>query len=211
MSKVIDLIPQKYKDELGTLIGGYEGISGYNPLTKKYYPVQEKADKKGDITIGRGHLLTENDKKTNRFKHGLTLTEVNNLFAEDLSSRAEHVYHNILEIKDPTTVNWQLFIGILSSYFNCPSAWNTTSSPYRYLKENKLTKMCSYLILYTRSNGEDQYGLFRRRCTEALYILKGLILFGNKDFKQEQRLYDELRKYIKFSLTKYSDLRKGIK
>jgi GH24 family phage-related lysozyme (muramidase) len=67
------------------LIEGYEGLISGTPgkpekhvrgaYERKYFPYQGAADKKGVLTIGRGHVV----KKGEDFSEGLTLQEVNDL------------------------------------------------------------------------------------------------------------------------------------
>lgn len=198
MTKILDEMPPNYKNDLIAIVSGYEGTSGYNKKDNRFYPVQEKADTRGNLTIGIGHLLTTTDKLSGRFKAGLTREQVDQLFLDDLEVRAKFVKENI----DPE--NWQHFVAILSCYYNCPVAWNSVGNPYKAYKSKDYKYCCERLMLYCMSNNKRQLGLIRRRATEDLYLLTGKVLLGNKDRKQEQQLYKELSNLIVI----YPDIKK---
>ena len=56
-----------------------EGIDGYDETAEKYFPYK---DQKGYSTIGRGHLIKEDED----FSKGLTKEEINKLFLKDFES-----------------------------------------------------------------------------------------------------------------------------
>lgn len=193
------MLTEKYKKDLITIVDGYEGIGGYDPNTKKYYPYQGKADKQGLKTLYRGHLMSQEDISSGRYKNGITKEEGERIFKYDLLAREDRVFAKL------NPENERHAVAQISSLYNCPSMWEWSNSPrklyteYRQLPTNnsmksvRLKQTCNYMMMYHNSNGKAQLGLYRRRGTEVLYMLTGELLFGNKGYTEEVKLFKRLK------------------
>lgn len=184
-------------EELGALIAakivhGYEGLGGYNPKLKLYFPYQGGADRKGVWTIGRGHVIKPAEHKSGRFKNGLTLAQVDALFVEDWAPRIAAV-KKLLKGKYTA----QQFAGALSLYYNCGEALEYGHSFGDAHRAGNTKQAAKDFLLYINSNGRKQLGLWRRRMTEALCYLTGEIVIA-KDDASSAVLKNKLRKQIAF-------------
>ena len=216
---VTSLTPKERQD-LETIVNGYEGIGGFNPKDGRYYPYHGKADRPKDITIFKGHLLSQEDITTGKYSKGITAEEGERLFKADLKVRETRV----LTTGKFNPKNGREAVAIISSLYNCPSMWEWSNSPRNYyakyltggfnsiggIKLN-LLNCCKYMMMYHNSNGKPQLGLYRRRATEVLYMLTGVVLLGNKDLAQEIKLFKELRRLgVDLSGMSKFKMRKGV-
>lgn len=179
----------------------YEGLAGLR--NGKYYPYQGKADRKNVWTIGRGHVITANDRKYGiwvdgkRYApwNGLTLEQVDILFAQDMSFRVKSCWDAIGQRGTSNQAgSW------LDLKFNCPSALAPKSTPMRAWKANDLKGCAEGVMLYTKSNGQHQRGLFRRRGTNSLLLYTGEFFTAKtvpEEKELEARLKDAGIKYTK--------------
>lgn len=180
----------------GTLkiIHGYEGLGGQKG--DKYYPYQGRADKPGVLTIGRGHVLRANEKthitiggESVAHKEGLTLEQVDQLFEQDMLPRRQAVAKDC-----PTNVAHE-HGALVSAYYNVGPNIVKLSPGVAHRAGNK--KECAKnLLKYVISAGKPRRGLWRRRMTEALFYLTGQVVLGNQGGDSEDRLYQQLSKYI---------------
>lgn len=189
------LIPHKTIE----IAEGYEGLGGFNPVDNRYYPYHCSADAAGVMTIGRGHVISAADLKSGRFAKGLSLAEVDELIAADWQPRAERL---MKIMKDPTEDE---FAGSLSLFYNLEEAFAPGHSAriawdaYRKGRTEKLkAEFAATFLLYHNSAKKPRLGLWRRRASEALCVLTGKVLLGNKDAAQEQLLYNTLKPLITF-------------
>jgi GH24 family phage-related lysozyme (muramidase) len=170
---------------------GYEGLGGQKD--NKFFPYQGGADRKGVLTIGRGHVLTVAERKSGvlriggkrlQYANGLTLAEVNQLFTQDMKPRYERI-----KLYMPAAVSHELAAG-LSLIYNCEAAL-AVGTPGKAWRAGNKRKCAAGFLLYVRSNGKPQLGLWRRRMTEALCLLTGEVLVA-KEVQNEIRLAAKL-------------------
>lgn len=182
-------IPTNVRLIAGQMIEGYEGLGGYNPTAKKYFLYQGSADRKGVLTIGRGHVASRYEKDTNKFANGLTLAEVDKLFEQDLQPRYDR-----LSGKFEGETDQQMAV-ILSSGYNYEAMWNSDMTPGRCMNRKDWKGVARGLLMYTMSNGRHQLGLWRRRMTEALCFLTGEVYIA-KSASTEAVLFAKLKAHI---------------
>jgi GH24 family phage-related lysozyme (muramidase) len=182
----------------GAIIGariaeGYEGLGGYNPGTKRYYPYQGKADKEGVWTIGRGHVLSAAEKNpAHKFWKGLTLAEVDALYVQDMSVRIGR-----LDAFLGGKYTAQEFGACLSLFYNYELAFHPGHSAGDAHRSGNKKATAQAFLLYIVSKKKRQLGLWRRRMSEALCYLTGKIMIAKTD-AEEKALEAELRKHITF-------------
>ena len=157
-----------------TICEAYESLSGKR-ADGKYYPYKASGDSSEKLTIGRGHLLTLEEKKgylagTHRFAKGLTIEEVDDLYAQDVSARWATVDSRIKGTPRQKGT-------FLSIYFNCPDI--LTGSPAILHNKGEYVKAATRMLLYRVGSGKPLRGLWRRRMVEALFYLTGEILLVN--------------------------------
>lgn len=166
---------------------GYEGLGGYNEALKLYFPYEGKADKKGVLTIGRGHVLTAGDIATQRFKNGLTLAQVDDLYEADMKPRIERLAKAMGKFTDDQ------FAGALSMFYNCEKAWTPGMTPYREHRAGNFQGCAKGILLYVLDgNNQKCLGLWRRRMSEALCYLTGEVYVA-KSPDREKILEGKLR------------------
>lgn len=162
------------------IIHGYEGLGGN--VDGLFHPYQGTADKKDVVTIGRGHVLSQHEKRFGvvqiagadvRFKEGLTLAQVDQLFIQDIEPRYERTKEYM-----PGAMRRELAAG-LSLVYNCESAM-ATGTPGRAWRLGKKITSAAGFLLYIRSAGKPQLGLWRRRMTEALYMLTAKLVIARE-------------------------------
>lgn len=168
------------------IISAYEGLGGKKP-DGKYYPYQGAADRPNVLTIGRGHVLTAQEKSSGIYNDGLTLDEVNELFEVDLQPRAHRLK---LLMK---TFSVQEFAAAISFFYNIEKAWGPNGSPGNYHRANEKVKAAKSFLLYIKSGNplKKRLGLWRRRATEALYYLSGNLIIA-KDSATDKALITAL-------------------
>lgn len=152
------------------IIHAYEGLIGEKH--GRYFEYHGPADPKGVYTIGRGHKLTRLEREKGRFKDGLTLQEVDELFARDIQPRAVRLDKLI-----PNRTK-QEFAAALSFFYNNEYAWGPKGSPGKFHRAGlKKDAAASFLLyIYSGKPKKKRLGLWRRRATEALYYLTGDVL-----------------------------------
>ncbi|MGE0266223.1 MAG: lysozyme [Candidatus Obscuribacterales bacterium] len=167
------------------IIHAYEGLIGEKK--GRYFEYQGKADPKGVYTIGRGHKLSRLEREKGRFKNGLTLEEVNQLFARDIQPRALRLGKLIPDRTE------QEFAAALSFFYNNEYAWGPKGSPGKYHRAGlKKDAAASFLLyIYSGKPKKKRLGLWRRRATEALYYLTGEVLVS-KTAADDKSLVHEL-------------------
>lgn len=176
-------------EKASKLIAGYEGLGGYNPADGRYYPYHCKADRAGLWTIGHGHLISEMDLLSRKFAGGLTLKEVDLLFACDLDSRIRR----LSDLLYPYTADQ--FAGALSLYYNIEQPWTKGMTPYEQHHRKDFQAAARGMLKYVISNKKPQLGLWRRRMSEALCYLTGEVIIA-KDAKTEAALEARLRSVL---------------
>ncbi|MCA9803279.1 MAG: hypothetical protein KC777_15015 [Cyanobacteria bacterium HKST-UBA02] len=154
------------------IIHAYEGLSGEKQ--GRYYEYHGKADPNGIYTIGRGHKLTRLEREKGRFKNGLTLKEVNQLFTRDIQPRAIRLHKLI-----PNRTE-QEFAAALAFFYNNEYAWGPKGSPGKFHRAGLKKDAAAAFLLYIYSGKpkKKRLGLWRRRATEALYYLTGDVLIS---------------------------------
>lgn len=173
---------------------GYEGLDGLDPKTGRYYPKQLKADRKGVITIGRGHVLSLIEKTTGKFKDGLTLEQVDALYVADSKPRQAALL-KLIPLEKWSTPG-QLAAG-LSSFYNYEAMWAPGHSAHDAHVAGHVQECARAILLYHYSAGAPQLGLWRRRMSEALLYLTGLVLIA-KTPAAEKVLENTLRQHLQF-------------
>jgi GH24 family phage-related lysozyme (muramidase) len=174
---------------------GYEGLGGgiSGKMGTIYFPYQGKADRKGVLTIGRGHVLTPKEKESGTIHvaerwlntgHGITLAEVDQLFTQDMAPRLIRTRGYM-----PGANDHELGAG-LSLVYNCEVAMSVGTPGRAWRGGNKL-KCAAGFLLYVMSAGKPQLGLWRRRMTEALCFLTGEVLIA-KEPQAEALLHSKL-------------------
>ena len=172
---------------------GYEGLGGER--SGRFHPYQGKADRQGVITIGRGRVLSEPEKKTGQiviagqvvqFNDGLTLAQVDALYTQDMAPRLKRTQGYM-----PNAKPHELGAG-LSLVYNIEAAM-ATGTPGRAWRAGDKMRCAAGFLLYVASNGVPQLGLWRRRMTEALCLLTGEVIIA-KEPANEKKLYDFLSK-----------------
>lgn len=191
-------IPVAIRTKAAAVMEGYEGLGGFVPSTNRYIPYEGKADKKGVWTIGRGHVLSR-EQKTSRLitikgvqyniDKGLTLQQVDDLFEQDILPRFERV----TGMYDGETDDQAA--AMLSGYYNLEEIWWTNRSPGKAFKKKDWKGVARGILMYTMSNGQHQLGLWRRRMTEALLFLTGRVMIAKSD-AAERQLFNELKKHL---------------
>lgn len=159
------------------LIQGFEGLSG-KKSDGKFYPVQEQADRKGVLTIGKGHVVKSHELE--RFNKGLTKKEVDALFAADIAPRVKHLT-NIL----PAWTTDDQFCALLSLFYN-NEASIISGTPGKLHKEKDDIGCAMGMLLYVISRSKPQKGLWRRRMSEAWLYLTGEVFVCNSPDKQAE-------------------------
>jgi len=177
------------------LIEGYEGTSGQKG--DRFFAVQEKADRPGVLTVGRGHVVTEPEKLAggitvggklcDPFKAGLTLDEIDKLFDQDVQKRltecAKHARY-------PEHCTEDQFAALLCFWFNYPKGIISGSLGTAHRAQNKAAATRAFLM-YIFSSGKRQLGLWRRRGSEALLYATGEV-YCAKSIDQEGQLFKKL-------------------
>lgn len=176
------------------ILSNYEGLDGEK--NGRYYPKQLKADRKGVLTIGRGHVLTPVEMKTGiiriagvdyKHKDGITLEQVDALYEQDKRPRWEAVKKLF-----PKALSHELGAALIV-YYNTPSAL-ISGSVGRYMKAGLRVDAAGACLLYVNSNGKPQLGLWRRQLAVAHYMLTGVAKLATTPQTQE-----ELEKTLKAS------------
>jgi GH24 family phage-related lysozyme (muramidase) len=189
-------IPIAIRTKAIQLIEGYEGLGG--ALSGRYFKYEGKADKKGIITIGRGHVISRADKERGKisikgidvdFTKGLTLAQVDDLFEQDLQPR----YNRLSGMFDGETEDQ--CAAMLCGFYNVEEMWGIKSSASKGFRAKNWKAAARGILLYTVSAGKHWLGLWRRRMSEALLFLTGRVMIA-KTGAQEAALYEELRKLI---------------
>lgn len=168
---------------------GYEGLGGYRD--GKYYRYQCKADRNTVWTIGKGHVISLADLASGRFKDGLTLAQVRELYAADMKPRRERLEKLMGRGTDDQAA------GLLSMQFNLEEQWGEGMTVAECWKLNDLHGVARGMLLYIKSNGKKRLGLWRRRMSEALCFLTGEVIVA-KDPVTEARLEARLRQVLVF-------------
>ena len=154
----------------------YEGRVG-KQANGLYMPVQLPADRKGVLTVGIGHVMTERELESglvminghpSNWKDGLTDQEVDALFISDKQNR----WNRVVELMPGATPD-QL-AGGLFFYFNTPSGL-VKGTPGRAFRAGDRAKCAAGFLLYTKSDGEHRLGLFRRQMSCADLFMTGSI------------------------------------
>lgn len=172
---------------------GYEGLSGLR-ADGRYYPEQLKADKAGVITIGKGHVLSEAEKKSGRFNKGLTLAEVDELFASDLAPRIERLTAAL-----GGKFTDDQFSGALSMFYNIEVAWTPHHSPYDRHRAGHYKAAAEGMLKYLLDgHNKPCLGLWRRRMSEALCYMTGEVMIA-KEPKAEKALEARLHQVLTFT------------
>lgn len=171
-------------EETIAIIHAYEGLGGKR--NGRYYPYQGKADRKGVLTIGRGHVLSEEEIRTGKYSDGLSIEEVDELFASDIQPRARRLKELIPEHSE------QEFAAALSFFYNNEYAW-IEGSPGRLHRAGKKTAAAQSFLLYHKSGRPltPRLGLWRRRGSEALLYLSGGVMVAQTD-REEKMLFQQL-------------------
>ena len=151
------------------IMEGYEGLSGKGD-DGKFYPVQEEADKSGVYTIGKGHVVSP--KEMVKFSKGLTLKEVGDLFASDVSSRIKRLDKYANGATD------RQYGALLSMFYNNEDSI-VKGSPGKYHRVGNFRYAAASLLMYVISDGKPRKGLWRRRMTEAYYYMTGVVKIAN--------------------------------
>ncbi|MCA9804776.1 MAG: hypothetical protein KC777_22550 [Cyanobacteria bacterium HKST-UBA02] len=177
----------KIPDATIKIIHGYEGLAGEH--NGKYYAYHGKADPPGVMTIGRGHKLTETEVRDGTYDNGLTLNEVDELFAKDIQPRAERLNKLIPNHTD------QEFAAALAFFYNNEYAWGPSGSPGKFHRAGKKRETAGAMLQYIFSGKpkKKRLGLWRRRATEALYYLTGKVVIS-KRAADDKTLVQELAK-----------------
>lgn len=190
-------IPVAIRTKAALVMEGYEGLAGLVPKTGRYIPYEGKADRKGIFTIGRGHVLSREEKTTRKIKvagasvdvdFGLTLAQVDQLFEQDARSR----YARFSGWFEGETDDQMA--AILSSGYNYEAMW-WDGTAGRCFRKKDLLGTARGMLMITMSNGKHQLGLWRRRMSEVLLFLTGKVMIA-KDPKAEQLLFNELKKAV---------------
>lgn len=168
------------------IIHAYEGLRGEK--NGKYYPYQGRADKRGVLTIGRGHVLSPSEIQSRKFVSGLTIDEVNELFARDIQSRVKRLLKLIPEHSENE------FAAALSFFYNNELAWGPKGSPGRFHRAGNKRAAANAFLLYIKSGKplKKRLGLWRRRATEALCYLTGKVMIS-KNSESDAALINSLR------------------
>lgn len=189
-------IPAAIRVKALAVIEGYEGLGGAR--NGKFYPYQGEADHIGVITIGRGHVLSREQKTTGlitikgaqiKFNDGLTLKQVDDLFEQDLQPRYDRLSGSFEGETDDQCA------AMLAGFYNLEQIWGPTSSASKGFRKKDWRAAARGILMYTMSVGKHQLGLWRRRMSEALLFLTGKVMIA-KDPKAEQLLFNELKKVI---------------
>lgn len=180
------IIPQKTIQ----IAGGYESLGGGRD-DGRFYPYHGGADRPRVWTIGRGHVCTAAQLQAWN-KTGLSLDEVNKLFAADLQVRANHLDKLLLG-----KYTSDQFAAALSLFYNLEISAAYGHSFGDAHRAGKTKDAAKAMLLYINSNGQHQLGLWRRRMTEALCYLTGLVIVA-KTPQAEAALEARLRKEIDF-------------
>jgi len=183
-------IPFLIPDQSIELIAGYEKLGGYDAKTDRYYPFHGKADRADVLTIGRGHVISGFDKITRRFTGGLTLQQVNDLFAADLQPRARQLRK--------ITGFWNInqFASALCGFYNCEAEWLPPSSVLTHHKRGEFQKAAEAMLAYHVVHDYDSKGqiirtrslrgLWRRQGSQALLYLTGNVIVADTTPKEQQ-------------------------
>lgn len=167
------------------IIEGYEGLSG-GRADGKFYPVQEPADPPGVLTVGKGHVVKPHEME--KFKKGLTFSEVSDLFRQDLEPRVSRLESLVAPCSDAE------FCALLSIYYN-NEASIAKYSPGRYHKQGLKRQTAAALLqfVYSRPGGKltPQLGLWRRRMSEAVLYLTGDVMIA-KNKQADKALYERV-------------------
>lgn len=168
------------------IIHKYEGLGGKR--NGRYYPYQGKADKEGVLTIGRGHVLSKQEKLNRVFENGLTIEEVDDLFIKDIQPRARRL---VKLIPDHTACE---FAGALSFFYNNEYSWGPKGSPGNFHRAGLKLQSAQSFLLYIKSGRplKPRLGLWRRRATEALCYLTGKVVVSDNN-KGDDLLTELLR------------------
>lgn len=171
-------------EETIAIIHAYEGLGGER--NGRYYPFQGKADRKGVLTIGRGHVLSDEEIRTGKYADGLSIEEVDELFAYDIQPRARRLKHLIPDHSE------QEFAAALSFFYNNEYAW-IEGSPGRLHRASRKTAAAQAFLLYHKSGRplKPWLGLWRRRGSEALLYLSGGVMVAQSN-REEKILFEQL-------------------
>lgn len=189
-------VPLNVWTKASQVIQGYEGLAGLTP-SGRYIPYEGKADKKGVFTIGRGHVLSREEKQTRIIKldgaelnvdKGLTLAEVDRLFEKDSRTR----YARFSGWFEGETDDQMA--AILSSGYNYEAMW-WDGTAGRCFRKKDLKGTARGMLMITVSNGKHQLGLWRRRMSEVLLFLTGRVMIAKSD-AAERQLFNELKKHL---------------
>lgn len=158
-------------------------------------PYQGKADRKGTITIGFGHVMSRKEKSTDtiyiygvahKASAGLTRKQADDLFLQDMEKRLPRLRRKI-----PYVQNENQWAAWLVLFYNIEEPADT--SPGRAWRAGNYKQAFINFTKYRRSNGEIQRGLIRRRWSEVLLGVSGEVFRANSD-QTEKELQQKLKK-----------------
>lgn len=171
------------------IVSGYEGLSGFDPITHRYYPYHVTADSAGLMTIGRGHLISVQDLRSGRFVKGLTSEEVEDLFVSDLNPRAQQ----LSKLITMALTTEDQFAACLAEFYNLEIAFlpGHTLGDLHRARKYKDAAAAFFLYIYSGSPKVAQLGLWRRQGTQSLCYATGKVIIA-KDDKSERVLFQAL-------------------
>lgn len=171
-----------YKPAWLAILKAYDTL-GPNVRNGRAYPYQcaadpRRADGSKPWTCGWGHLMSPReeregvkvgDRVSNVLNDGLTLQEADELLAQDLAGR-------LLEVRRALPAATDLEVGaFLDCVFNCGPQC-LYSSPGVLLRAGKKLYAAERLLLYRKAGGIPYRGLWRRRVSDAIYMLSGEVV-----------------------------------
>lgn len=175
------------------LIGEFEGLErrggssrfaprGANLRSEDRNKIYEYIDPIGLPTIGYGHLLTNEEKRTGmiringrlvNYKNGLTMEQVYDLKRQDLV-RFENTVRNFVRVP----ITQSMFDALVSWLFNVGTGRMASSTLGRVLNQGNYNQAANELLKWNRAGGRVLAGLTRRREAERRMFVSEINLVG---------------------------------